>query len=435
MPGRHLLVCFPRVRLLLAHVLLAAATCTQAAEPGYFKFSDLMNSDSGRALHDPAVKLYWATQPTPEFAEVAPPDVYARRGPFSNAGGQAYCVGAFEDTLKTLISDARSRGYDAVINLQAAVDGQPSSDKEGFRCAGDRRVKVALWSQFAMTPAAVQRMVEADERSTRTPPRQAPENGRFIPLAPILTSPEAQKILGPDMHVFWGIAAPKYAKRYGPDSYSESASNRDIGDEGACRKAVLESLKSMAKDAEERGLNAIIKVRSFYDDRYAPVITDAECRQRQLMMGKLSVSLQASLASIDDDSIGFAPMPPRPAAKDAFFMPLGPILESPEARAILGSDVKAYWEFKAPKYSRHKKPEVYSEDVALGTLTREEACRQAVLKTLSEMVSNARSGKFDSIIRIRSYLGEKYAPVPTDVECKVAKNEAVVELRATLVRQ
>ena len=80
MPGRHLLVCFPRVRLLLAHVLLVAATCTQAAEPSYFKFSDLMNSDSGRALHDPAVKLYWATQPTPEFAEVAPPDVYARRG-------------------------------------------------------------------------------------------------------------------------------------------------------------------------------------------------------------------------------------------------------------------------------------------------------------------------------------------------------------------
>lgn len=72
MPGRHRLVCFPRVRLLLAHALLAAATCTQAAEPSYFKFSDLMNSDSGRALHDPAVKLYWATQPTPEFAEVAP---------------------------------------------------------------------------------------------------------------------------------------------------------------------------------------------------------------------------------------------------------------------------------------------------------------------------------------------------------------------------
>lgn len=432
MPGRHLFV-----RYLLIHLLLVAATCTQAAAPTYFKFSELMGTESGQAIKDPAVKLYWATQPTPEFAEIAAPDVYARRGPFTSVGGPtSNCVAAFEETLKTLINDARSRGYDAVVNIQAAVDGQPSNDREGFHCVvGSSRVKVALWSQFAMTPAAMQRMVEADEQSTHMPPRQAAKNAMFIPLVPILTSPEARQILGPDIHVFWGIAAPKYGQRFGPDGYSESASSQDFGEEGACRQAVLESLKAMVKDAEERGLNAIIKVRSYIDDRYPPVITDVECRQRMMMTGRLSISLQASLASIADDSLGFAPVSARPAAKDAIFLPLVPILDSAEARAVLGPDVKAYWEFKVPKYSRYKKPEVYAESVKLGTLTQEEACKQAVLKVLEEMASDARGGKFDSIIRIRSYLGAKYAAVATDFECKVAKGEARVELRAALVRQ
>jgi uncharacterized protein YbjQ (UPF0145 family) len=432
MPGRHLLV-----HVLLVHFLLFAAAGTQAAEPTYFKFSELMDSELSQAIKDPAVKLYWATQPTPGFPEIAPADVYARRGPLTQVGGPtSNCVAAFHETLKTLISDARSRGYDAIINLQAAEDGRPSNDREGFRCVvGDKRVKVALWSQFAMSAAALQRMVEADEHSTRMPPRQAPTNGMFIPLEPILTSPQAREILGPDIHVFWGVAAPRYGLRYGPDSFSESASNRDVGDEGACRRAVLESLKSMVKDAEERGLNAIIRVRSFIDERYPPVITDAECRQRLFMAGRLSVSLQASLASIADESIGFAPVPARPASKDAIFLPLGPILASPEAQAILGPNLKAYWEFKVPKYSQHKKPEVYSESVTLGTLTPQEACKQVVLKALEEMAATARDGKFDSIIRIRSYLGGKYAPVPTDFECKLAKNEASAELRATLVRQ
>lgn len=438
MPGRHLLVRFSRVRFLLIHTLLAASTCAQAAEPAYFKFSELMESESLQAIQDPAVKLYWATQATPEFPEIAPPDVYARRGPFTSAGGPAAsnCVAAFQETLKTLISDARSRGYDAIVNIRAAVNGQPSSDKDGFRCNGDQRVKVALWSQFAMSPAALQRMVEADEQSTRMSARPATANTMLVPLAAILSSPEAREIMGPDIHVFWGNTAPKYGWRYGPDSYSESASNRDIGDEGACRRAVLESLKSMVKDAEERGLNAIIKVRSFLDDRYAPVITDAECRERKMWAGKFSVSLQASLASIADDSIGFPPpLPARPPAKDAIFLPMGPILASPEAQALLGSDVKAYWEFKVPKYRQHQKPEIHSESVKVGLLTPEQACRQAVLKTLEDMASSAREGKFDSIIRIRSYYREKYTPVPTDVECKVAKNEATVELRATFVRQ
>ena len=282
---------------LLALVLASLTISAHAAEGTYFKFSELLKADSAEELVNPGVKLYWGTQPTPDFSEVARPDVYTRSSismsPFG--GSKRHCVEAFEKTLKAMIEDARSRGYDAVTNIRAMRDGKPSDDPAGFSCKpGYKTTEVPLTGSFAMTTAAAQRAAEAEERSSNLPARPPSAGAIFLPLEPILTSPEAKAILGQDIKAYWGIKAPEYSQRYGPEDYSDDAEIGKLRSEESCKQAVLKTLSSMVQEAKTRNYDSIVKIRSFLSEQFAPVATDVECK-----LGKktASVTLKSSLAS------------------------------------------------------------------------------------------------------------------------------------------
>jgi uncharacterized protein YbjQ (UPF0145 family) len=282
---------------LLVLVLTSLTISAHAAEATYFKFSELLESDSAKDLLDPAVKLYWGAQATPDFPEVARPDTYTRSGisisPFG--GSKRHCVEAFEKALKAMIVDARTRGYDAVINIRAVRDGKPSDDPAGFNCKpGYKTTEVPLMGSFAMTSAATQRAAEAEERSANLPARPPSDGAIFLPLDPILASAEAKAILGQNISAYWGVKAPAYSQRYGPDEYSEDADIGKLPNEEACKQAVLKALGSMIEEAKARDFDSIIKIRSFLNGEFTPVTTDVEC---QLGRRTASVTLQASLAS------------------------------------------------------------------------------------------------------------------------------------------
>lgn len=282
---------------LLAVVLSALTISAQAADPTYFRFSELLESGSAKdLLDDPSVKLYWGGQPTPDFAEVARPDTYTRSSisisPFG--GSRRHCVEAFEKALNAMVAEARARGYDAVIDIRAARDGKPSDDPAGFSCKpGYKTTEVPMIGAFAMTSAAMQRAAEAEERSARPPARPPVAGAVFVPLDAILSSPEATAILGPDIAAHWGIKAPAYSQRHGPDEYAEEADIGKLRHEDACKQAVLKTLSSMAQEARTRGFDSIVKIRSHLNGQFAPVATDVEC---QLGKKTASVALQASLA-------------------------------------------------------------------------------------------------------------------------------------------
>lgn len=282
--------------ILITLIFASLWTSAHAAE-SRFVLNELLASESVKVFLDPDVKLYWGTQPTPSFPEVARPDVYTRSSislsPFG--GSKRHCVEAFEKSLKALIDDARARGYDSVINIQPVRDGRPSDDPAGFDCKpGYKTTEVSLRGSFAMTPAALQRAAEAEQRTANLPARSPAPGAIFLPLEPIMTSPEAKVILGPGIDAYWGIKAPAYSQRYGPDEYSEEADTKTLGNEGACRNAVLNVLRSIVQDARERGFDSVIKIRSFLNGEFAPVTTDVEC---QINKKTASVTLQASLAS------------------------------------------------------------------------------------------------------------------------------------------
>ena len=130
-----------------------------------------------------------------------------------------------------------------------------------------------------------------------------------------------------------------------------------------------------------------------------------------------------------------ASVPPRAPAKGAIFLSLDSILNTAEVKAILGRQVKAYWGLDAPAYDERERPDEYSEEADIGSLSGEDACKQAVLNTLRSMVQEARKKDFDSIIKIRSFLNEQYTPVVTDIECQLTKKTASVTLRASLANK
>ena len=281
------------VALVLAFLTLSA----HAADGTFFKFGELLESDSAKGLMDPAVKLYWAGQPTPDFAEMARPDTYTRSSislsPFG--GSKRHCVEAFEKALRDMISDAHVRGYDAIIDVQAARDGKPADDPAGFHCKpGYKTTEVTLIGTFAMTSNALQRASQDEERSLDVPARPPSTGAIFLPLDPILASAEALAILGPNVGAYSGTKAPAYGWRLGPDQYSEDADIEKRSKEEACKQAVLKTLNSMVQEAKDKDYDSVIKIRSFLDEKFTPVSTDVECR---LDKKTASVTLQASLAS------------------------------------------------------------------------------------------------------------------------------------------
>lgn len=282
---------------LLATLLAALAVTARADDGYYFKLDELMRSDDVKAMLDPPIQLFWGEQPTPQFAEVTRLDTYTRAGVSLSlfGGSRRHCVEGFVNALQAMIRDARARGYDALIELHVRNSDNAKGDAAGFRCKpGYKTTEVPVAGKFAMSAEAFQRMQAADAASASLPPRPPAEDAIFVPLEPVIGSEEEQAITGPAIRAYWGIEAPPYADRYGPETYKGEARIGADGTEAACRQAVLGALRSMAGDAKKKTYDAIIRIRSYFDERYAPKLNEVEC---EIDKDEAKVVLQASLAT------------------------------------------------------------------------------------------------------------------------------------------
>ena len=281
----------------LALLLGALALSAQAADPIYFKLDELRASPEVKAIEQPPMLVYWGTQPATEFAEYSRIQTYTRSGiSLSPFGGSArHCVEAFVKTLRDMVADAKERGYDAVLDLRVVKDGKPVEDPKGFYCTpGYKTTEVSLRGQFAMTAEAARRMAADEERLDHLPPRPPAKDAIFLPLKPLLASPEAAALAGADIALYQGGDAPKYRDRFGPDTWSGKAELGDQAQSDACRRAALDALKAMVASARERKYDAVIRIRSFLDSAYPPVPTDYECQRDGRTV---EVQFKASLAT------------------------------------------------------------------------------------------------------------------------------------------
>jgi uncharacterized protein YbjQ (UPF0145 family) len=282
---------------LLATLLATLALAARADDGTYFKLDTLMQSGDVKDLLDPPIQIFWGERPTPPFAEVTRVNTYTRSGVSLSlfGGSPRHCAEGFQNALKAMIEDARARGYDAIIELQVRNSDNAKGDAGGFHCKpGYKTTEVPVAGRFAMTAAAFQRMQEADLSSATLPPRPPADDAQFVPLEPVIGSEEEKTVLGPALRAYWGIDAPAYVDRLGPKTYKGAAKVGADGKEAACRQAVLGALAAMAKEAREKTYDALIRIRSYYDERYAPGLTKVECA---IDKDEVEVVLQASLAT------------------------------------------------------------------------------------------------------------------------------------------
>jgi uncharacterized protein YbjQ (UPF0145 family) len=281
---------------LLAATLALLTSSAFGADSVLLKVSDLLKSATAREILEKPVTLYWGKRPTVQFAEIARGDNYTRwsisRNPFG--GSEKHCADAFEQALRALVNDAAERGYDAVIDLKVQSDSKISDDPDAFYCKpGYRSTEVSLTGSFAMTTEAMQRAAEEDAFVPEGPPRPPWGENIYLPLEPILTSPEAKAILGSDVTAHWGLQHPPYSERHGPDIYYDYGDIATFGREGACRQAALKVLAAMTEYARGSNYDAIIRIRSYLNDLYTPAATDFEC---EIGRRKATVRLKGTLA-------------------------------------------------------------------------------------------------------------------------------------------
>jgi len=277
--------------------LACLALGAQAADPEYFNYRDLLATRSVKSFTNPAVKIYLANDAKPEFAEKTRPDTYTGTGisisPFG--GSRRHCVEAFENALRSMISDAATKGFDAIIDLRAMAGDDPEPDPNRFTCQPAYKVTiVTLHATFGLTPEGAQRIADEDKRLLNQPYRPPWEGSIYVPLEPIVGSPEAQAILGPEIKPYWGIEAPAYTLRFGPHDYAGSSEIGTLGIPEACKKATLNALQEMVDQAKEEKFDSIIRIRSRMYEQYTPGFSSIECE-----VGKRAVfvKLQATLVN------------------------------------------------------------------------------------------------------------------------------------------
>jgi uncharacterized protein YbjQ (UPF0145 family) len=263
-------------------------------------------------------------------------------------------------------------------------------------------------------------------------------------ISDLLQSERAQKFLDPAVKLYWGDeATPALQEIARPDvntGISLSGGLFSAGSREHCVAAFENALDAMIRSARSAGFDTVVNIRVGQGKKPAIDAQGFNCtpgyRTTDVRLWSSFAMTPAAAQRFAEAERQLAQRPAREPAKGAIFLPITSVLASPELKKILGRHVRAYWGVEAPEYDeRTNSPEEYSEDVEIGGLSREEACRQATLKTLEAMVKEARKEDFDSIVRIRSYHNEQFTPIATDIECELAKKTASVTLRAYLANR
>jgi hypothetical protein len=274
-----------RHRLLRAVSVLAAAlsltpVTTLARETEYFRLDELLRSEEAREVLKAPVALYWNDQPAPEFVEKTELDRHSGTAisgsPFG--GSRRHCVEGFDLALKAMVNEAVRLGYDAIAGIRVVIDGKPSDDPVGFYCMpGHKVTTIRLEAAFLLTRAGQERLAAEEAFVPVGPPRPPADGAIYLPLAPILESPEMKSIIGSDISIYWQGPPPEYGDRYGPEAWYDHAEIARYGKDDVCRQAAFKVLLAMADKARAEEFDSIIKLRSYLNGQFTPDPGDIEC--------------------------------------------------------------------------------------------------------------------------------------------------------------
>ncbi|MFT3735625.1 MAG: hypothetical protein QM776_11470 [Rhodocyclaceae bacterium] len=269
-----------------------------------------------------------------------------------------------------------------------------------------------------------------------------------IKLSELMELRAVRNLAGPDIKLYWGdTPTPPLVETTAPDRFSGTGISVIPWNLGRrhCEEAFVKIMRTMYADARKSGYDVIYNIRPTLKEGPTSDTTLVSCSlspatARAYFTATLGMSEggRAWVEAQEAEADRRAALEARPPAKNAVYIALDPILESAEAKAILGSDVTLHRKASGiPAFSLRYGPANYSESPDGNKYPPEDVCRQAVLLTLNEMAKDARENGFDGIIRVRSVLDGQLTPSPNDVECLVRGKDrtATVRLRAVLIKK
>lgn len=258
----------------------------------------------------------------------------------------------------------------------------------------------------------------------------------------LLASRSVKAFANPAVKIYLASdAKPEFAEKSRPDTYTGIGLSLSPfgGSRRHCIEAFEHALRSMIGDAENKGFDAIVDLRTMVGDQPNPDANGFTCQPAYkvttLWLHATFGLTPESAQLMADEEKRLLTLPYRPPWEGSIYFPLESVIGSAEVQAILGHDIKAYWGSEAPAYTLRSGPDDYSGSSELGTLGIPAACKHATLNALKGMVEQATEQKFDSIARVRSHMYEQYTPGLSSVECEVGKKAVFVKLQATLVNR
>jgi hypothetical protein len=273
-----------RFLALLVVIVLSVHLPANAAE-SVVRISEELGKKESQELLDPAVAMFWRDQVPPTgLIEPTRPEIFsgieANVIPF--AGTVRHCKTAFRKALNKMIEEAHSMHYDVIYGIRNVVDGVPTSDPQRAVCSHMVHVtSLSFQAVLARTPAMAAQVAEAEAQALKDAAalaRKPSTKSRYLPLQVILSSPEAQAILGSGITWQVGSAAMLASRsQLGPTESEGEGDVKKSGDAGACKAAVLEALSGLVKDAKERGYSGLSKIHSYLDENRTPAESDVEC--------------------------------------------------------------------------------------------------------------------------------------------------------------
>jgi hypothetical protein len=234
---------------------------------------------------------------------------------------------------------------------------------------------------------------------------------------------------------------PEFAEITRPDTYSATSFSPSIfgGGRRHCLDAFQKAMKSLVDFAAERGYDAVVDIRPVQEGGTSKEVTTLLCTPGYKITsvsfsGSLAMSAAALQKQTEAEASSIKSHSRKP--KDGeIFLPADPIITSPAARAILPEGTSLFWGAEAPIYTHRHGPDDYSDQAAITSAGTDAACKEATLKVLRQIADEAKSRKYDSIIKVRSRLNGEFPPALADIECLVSKKHVNVTLQATLAQK
>ncbi len=117
------------------------------------------------------------------------------------------------------------------------------------------------------------------------------------PIADAMAAPEASKRLSTGVQFFFGNSAhPAVARSFGVYTSNKKTNGTNKTDKEACEWAFLSAMLSFQQRAAELGGNAVINIRSYYDQHEVSSETEYECGSGALMSG---VTFQGEVVKLE----------------------------------------------------------------------------------------------------------------------------------------